>query len=70
VQQSSPLLYHVCQINPFTYAIELTRFALYLQVNWLALAVVVGATILFTVGAIIAYDPARGLIVRRGGGGA
>jgi ABC-2 type transport system permease protein len=68
VQQSSPLLYHVCQVNPFTYAIELTRFALYLQVNWLALAVVVGATIVFTVGAIIAYDPARGLIVRRGGG--
>jgi hypothetical protein len=25
---------------------------------------------IFTTGAIIAYDPARGLIARRGGGGA
>lgn len=68
VQQSSPLLYHICLINPFTYAIELSRFALYLQVNWLALAVVVGCTIVFTGGAIAAYDPSRGLLVRRGGG--
>ena len=32
-------------------------------------AVVAGMTIVFTTGAIIAYDPARGLIARRGGGG-
>ncbi len=34
----------------------------------MSLAVVAGMTILFTAGAIIAYDPARGLIARRGGG--
>jgi ABC-2 type transport system permease protein len=67
VQQSSPVLYDICCINPFTYAVELIRFALYLQVNWLALAVVVGCTLVFTTGAIIAYDPARGLIARRQG---
>jgi ABC-2 type transport system permease protein len=68
VQQSSPVVYTICKLNPFTYAIELIRFALYLEVDWTSLAVVAGMTIVFTAGAIMAYDPARGLIVRRGGG--
>jgi ABC-2 type transport system permease protein len=66
VQESSPLLYWLCAINPFTHAVELTRFALYGQVNWLSLAVVMGCMVLFMVGAILAYDPARGLLARRG----
>ncbi len=70
VQQSSPVVYAVCRLNPFTYAVELTRFLLYAKINWLALGVVVGMTVLFMVGAIVAYDPARGLISRRGEGGA
>jgi ABC-2 type transport system permease protein len=69
VQQSSPLLADVCELNPFTYAVELTRFALYAKINWSALAVVVGCTIAFMVAAVMAYDPARGLISRRGTGG-
>jgi ABC-2 type transport system permease protein len=69
VQQSSPVVYFICRINPFTYAVELIRFALYLEVDWLSLAVVAGATIVFTGGAIFAYDPARGLVARRGGPG-
>ena len=68
VQQSSPVVYTVCRLNPFTYAVELVRFALYARIDWTSLAVVSGMTILFTAGAIIAYDPARGLIARRGGG--
>ena len=67
VQQSSPVVYAICRLNPFTYAVELIRFALYLQIDWLSLTVVAVATILFTLGAIIAYDPARGLVSRRGG---
>jgi ABC-2 type transport system permease protein len=70
VQQSSPVVYTICRLNPFTYAIELIRFALYLEVNWTALAVVASMTVVFTAGAILAYDPARGLIARRGAGGA
>jgi ABC-2 type transport system permease protein len=66
VQQSSPLLSLVCQLNPLTWGIELIRFALYLQVNWLALAEVSGAAIVFTAAAVLAYDPARGLIAHRG----
>jgi len=69
VQQSSPLLADVCQLNPFTYAVELTRFALYAKINWGALAVVAGGTVVFMIAAVIAYDPARGLIARRGAGG-
>ena len=68
VQQSSPVVYTICRLNPFTYAVELIRFALYLEIDWMSLAVVACMTVVFTAGAIIAYDPARGLIARRGGG--
>ena len=50
---------------PFTHATELIRFALYEQVNWVSLAVVVGCTVVFLFGAILAYDPARGFLARR-----
>jgi ABC-2 type transport system permease protein len=69
VQEASPLLYYVCIFNPFTHAVELIRFAMYAQMNWIALAVVSGCTAVFTLGAIWGYDPARGLI-RQGHGGA
>ena len=38
VKESSPLLYYICELNPFTHATELIRFALYEQMNWVALA--------------------------------
>jgi ABC-2 type transport system permease protein len=66
VKEASPLLYYICQFNPFTHAIELIRFALYGRINWLSLAVVAGCTTVFMLGAIMAYDPARGLLARRG----
>ena len=43
----------------------LIRFALYLQVNWTSLAVVVGCTVVFLGGSIWAYDPSKGLIARK-----
>ena len=64
VREGSPWLYYVCEFNPFTHAVELARFALYGQVNWISLAVVGGCTALFMVGAILAYDPARGAMRR------
>ncbi len=70
VEESSLLLYRVCSLNPFTYATELIRFALYSKLDPLSLAVVVSCTVVFMAGAISAYDPARGLIaLRRGIGG-
>ncbi len=71
VREGSPFLYYICQFNPFTHAVELIRFALYTQINWTSLAVVAGCTVLFMVGAILAYDPSRGFLARRdapGGG--
>jgi len=69
VREGSPLLADICELNPFTHATELIRFALYGQVNWLSLAVVCGFLAAFMVGAILAYDPSRGFIARRGGPG-
>jgi ABC-2 type transport system permease protein len=69
VREASPLLYYVCELNPFTHAVELVRFALYGQINWVSIAVVCGCTAVFMIGAILAYDPSRGFIARRGGAG-
>jgi ABC-2 type transport system permease protein len=69
VQETNPALAVVCRLNPLTYGIELVRFALYLEVEWVALVVVAGMTIAVTVAAVLAYDPSRGLLVRRGAGG-
>lgn len=65
IQESSPLLHKICLANPFTYAVELIRFALYGQVDWHSLLVVLGCIVLFLGGAILAYDPSTGLLVRR-----
>ncbi len=53
--------------KPFTHAVELIRFAFYGQINPLSLAVVLGCTIVFLGAAIVAYDPSRGMLMRREG---
>ena len=65
IKESSPLLFYICQANPFTHATELIRFALYGEINWSALAIVSACCALFMTGALIAYDPAHGLLSRR-----
>ncbi|KXF77813.1 multidrug ABC transporter permease [Paramesorhizobium deserti] len=65
VQEASPLLHKICLLNPFTYAVELIRFAFYGQIEWTSLAVVAAFTLVFLGGAILAYDPSRGLIIRK-----
>ena len=69
VQEGSPMLYYVCQWNPFTHAVELIRFALYGKMDWISLAVVGGCTAAFMTAAIFAYDPSRGLARRAPAGG-
>ena len=64
VRESSPFLYYICELNPFSHATELIRFAFYMQVAWGDLAVVSGCTLVFMLGAIRAYDPARGFLSR------
>ncbi|MEW8059119.1 MAG: ABC transporter permease [Candidatus Thiodiazotropha endolucinida] len=69
IKDSSVFLYEICRFNPFTHAVELTRFALYGQISWIAFVVVVGSLLLFLAGALYGYDPARGLMTRKQGGG-
>jgi ABC-2 type transport system permease protein len=69
VQEGSPMLYYACQLNPFTHAVELIRFALYAKINWMSLAVVAGCTAAFMMGAMLAYNPSRGLSRRGPAGG-
>ena len=66
VQEGSPWLATVCAFNPFTYAVELIRFAFWGKLEPLSLAVVLGSTIVFLAAAVVAYDPARGMLMRQG----
>ncbi len=65
VKESSLTLYWICELNPFTSATELIRFALYGQLDPIAMAVVGGCTLVFMAAAVVGYDPGRGLIARR-----
>ena len=67
VREGSPWLATVCALNPFTHAVELIRFAFYGKVEPISLAVVAACTAAFLAAAVIAYDPARGMLMRRGG---
>ncbi len=69
IKESSPLLYEICRINPFTHAVELIRFALYGQLDLASLGIVLAYTALFLAAAIYAYNPSKGIIGRRGGPG-
>ncbi len=69
ILESSPLLHKICLANPFTYVVELIRFAFYGRIEWFSLGIVAGCTVLFLGGAIIAYDPSRGLMTRKQDGG-
>ncbi len=66
-ESGAEIVYQVAEYNPFTYAVELVRFALYGQLSLTALAVVLGSFIFFFVLAVIGYDPQKGVITRRKG---
>ena len=64
--ESSDLLRDICAVNPFTQAVELIRFALYGQLAlWPLLWVILGFVAFFGL-ALLGYDPAKGLRMRRG----
>ena len=67
IADSAPWLAQMVELNPFTYAVELIRFALYGQLDWVALAWVSGSLVLFTALAVWGYDPSRGLLRRKVG---
>ncbi|MEM7529758.1 MAG: ABC transporter permease [Pseudomonadota bacterium] len=65
IKEGSPLLYDIALFNPFTHCVELIRYALYLQINHQSLLIVAATGAAFFAAAVIAYDPARGLLSRR-----
>lgn len=67
IREASPLLYEICRLNPFTYAVELIRFALHGQIDIVSLCIVVACTMIFLGAAVYAYNPSKGLLARRGG---
>ncbi|MBL7405820.1 ABC transporter permease, partial [Escherichia coli] len=67
IRESSETLYWICQLNPFSHAVQLVRYALYVQFEPVACAVVVGVGLAFFGMAVVAYDPGRGIMARRGG---
>jgi ABC-2 type transport system permease protein len=64
--ESSELLHDICAANPFTHAVELIRFALYVELNPMALLWTALATLGFMALAVWGYDPARGMMTRKG----
>ena len=67
MRESSVLLYEICRFNPFTHIVEMIRFALYGDFAPWATAITLGCFVLFMGMAIIGYDPARGMMRRKGG---
>jgi len=63
-QSGSQWVYFVAIINPFTYAVELIRFALYGELEPLSAAVICGSTVLFFLMAVFGYNPQWGMIRR------
>jgi ABC-2 type transport system permease protein len=63
-ESAADAVYWLAVVNPFTYAVELIRFAAYGQFNALACAVVVVSGALFFLLAAVGYDPQHGLIRR------
>ncbi len=69
MRESSELLYRICAANPFTHAVELIRVALYEGFNGEAALYTAAALAVFFGLAVLAYDPARGMMSRKGGAG-
>ena len=59
--ESSTLLHDISAANPFTYAVELIRFALYGELNVEAALITVLCLIVFFGATVFMYDPAKGL---------
>ena len=68
LEEANPILALIAFANPFTHAVELIRFALYLKFEPMALVIVTAALVAFFSLAVLGYDPGRGLWARRGEG--
>jgi ABC-2 type transport system permease protein len=65
LEEVSPVLGGIAWANPFSHAVELIRFALYLRFEPMALVVCMVAFAVFFAFAVWGYDPGRGFWARR-----
>lgn len=65
LEEVSPVLAGLAWANPFSHAVELIRFALYLQVEPVSLLACIGSLVVFFGLAVWGYDPGRGFWARR-----
>jgi len=65
MKEASIWLYWLCQYNPFSYCVELLRFALYQQLDVTAFLVVLVATVVVSIVAINSFAPKQ--VSRKGG---
>jgi ABC-2 type transport system permease protein len=65
MKEANQWLFWICSLNPFSYAIELIRFTLYLQWNPTAFAIVTATTAGFIFAGIAGYNPRSGLLGRK-----
>jgi ABC-2 type transport system permease protein len=68
MQEGSPFLAEISQLNPFTHGVELIRFALYEQLEPVSALVVVGVGAAMLAAAILGYSPSRGMIAKKAEG--
>jgi ABC-2 type transport system permease protein len=66
MRDASQWLYWLCAVNPFTHAVELVRFALYERLAGLALAICLGLTVLFTLLAVLTFNPQHAALRKPG----
>jgi ABC-2 type transport system permease protein len=61
-ESGAEVIWYLAMANPFTHAVELIRFAAYGQMEWVALAVVLGTTVVAFALAVRGYNPQIGTI--------
>lgn len=61
-ESGAVIVYNIARFNPFTHAVEMIRFSLYGQFNFLSSTVVLGSLIVFFLAAVWGYDPQYGMV--------
>lgn len=65
MKEANLTVWWIAEINPFTHAVELIRYAMYDKFNAESALIVLAYLLVFTALAVVGYDPGRGLMARR-----